>query len=263
LANLEGAAEDLQRARSLAPRAPDLVSNLADLLRTQKRYAAAARVLDDALEGSPDEHRLRWKRGEVNLFAGRFEAAEIDYDTIIALRPDEPSFKGQRSIARYGRGDMQGAIDDLTLVIAKHPANPQPLADRAEAYVLMGRLDEAARDLSAMAALSPDAATAHRASAMLALAQGDLESAQSGFEQTVAADPSSNVWCRLGLARLLGARSEDALAAYKEALRDLLPGDARVALLELDHWIALKSADAHAVGQIRSQLDAVVRSGLD
>ena len=257
-----GAADDFRRAIELAPEDPQLPGKLAAVLCDLKRYVAAARVLDAVLERRPERLDIQWQRGNVHLLAGRFEAAEADYDTVIEQHPGEADLRSKRSTARYGRGDAQGAIDDLDQLIAQTPAAPQPLADRAEASLWLGRLAEAERDIDALAALGPSAA-ALGLPALLQLARGDFESARRGFEQAAAVDPSGNWGLRLGLSLLLGGHAGEAQAAYAEGLASLCPGDARLARLELDHWLARTGAavDAEAIDHVHGQLDAAIRAG--
>lgn len=262
LGDAAGAAADLQRAIELAPQDPALPHKLVEVLCDLKRHAAALRVLDDVLERSPDRLDVRWRRGNVHLLAGQFEAAEADFDKLIEQHPDDADVRSKRSTARYGRADALGAIDDLGVVIAQAAQDPQPFADRAEACLLLGRLDEAERDIAAIVALAPPAAMAHGAPALLALARGEYESARRGFALAAEADPSGNWTFRLGLACLLGGHVEEAQAAYARGVADVCPGDARLARMELDHWLAKNGFDASAAKLVRAQLDAALRVGM-
>ncbi|HRP28060.1 MAG TPA: hypothetical protein PLG77_06475, partial [Burkholderiaceae bacterium] len=163
------------------------------------------------------------------------------------------------SIARYGLGDGAGAADDLDLAVAQAPDDPSPLADRAEACLLDGRIDAAERDIAAVAALAPDSAAALGSAALLDLARGDFESARRGFERAAAADPSGNWTLRFGLACLLGGHRDEAVAAYARGIASLCAGDARMARMELDHWLAGATVDAAGVEAVRAQLDAALR----
>ena len=264
LGDAAGAADDLRRAIALAPQDPALPGRLVTVLRGLERNGEALRLLDDMLERAPDRLDARWQRAEMHLIAGRFDAAEADYDKLIEHHPDDADVRAKRSTARYGRGDAAGAIADLDVAVAQAPANPLPLADRADAWLLLGRLDAAERDIAAVVALAPASAPAHGLPALLALARGDAEAASRGFEQAEAVDRSGNWTLRRGLALLLCGQVGEAQAVYAQGLADACPGDARLARLELDHWLAKsgKAFDADAVDLVRGRIDAAIHAGM-
>jgi len=259
LGDAAGAIDDLRRAIPLAPQDAELAEKLAALLHEQQRDAEAMQVLDDVLLRWPDRPAARWQRASLHMLAGRFEAAAADYDRAVEQLPDNGALRAARSIARYGLGDGAGAADDLDLAVAQAPDDPSPLADRAEACLLDGRIDAAERDIAAVAALAPDSAAALGSAALLDLARGDFESARRGFERAAAADPSGNWTLRFGLACLLGGHRDEAVAAYARGIASLCAGDARMARMELDHWLAGATVDAAGVEAVRAQLDAALR----
>lgn len=266
LGDVAGAVDDLQGAIVQAPEDADLTDKLVAALTELNRNPEALRVLDAALERWPERLGARWQRARLLLVAGRFEAAEADYDKVIEQQPDDAELRLPRSTARYGRGDAAGAVADLDRAVAQAPENPQALADRAEALLLLGRLDEADRDVAAVAALTPPAPVALGLPALLDLARGDIGRARHGFEQALAADPAGTWAFRLGLACLLDGRFEEAAAAYRQGIAATCPGDARVARMELEHWLERhrhqgRAVEGAEVDAIRAELDAALHGG--
>lgn len=263
LGKTQGAIDDMRHALALQPRNLEVAKRLAELLVVPKRYAAAIRVLDAAVEAYGERLDLRLQRARTALLAGRFETAAADLDILTERLPDEPGARILRSQARYGLGNASGAISDLDAMLAREPENAAALGDRAEAQTLAGRLDLAERDVAAMAAHGPAPDKAIGVPALLALARGDLDEAREGFEQAESADPTGSWGFRLALVHLVAGRLEDARVAVTRTLSTTCPGDARIAQTELDTFVERIAVDVPGADVIRALLDAAWRVELD
>lgn len=230
---------DLQQAFHAEPESEEAASQLAQELGDQRQFAAALTCLDQALGAHPQRMLLLNLRAFICLQAGWLERAKPDLDTLIAQHPGLVSLHASRYLACYGMAELQLAMADLDAMVALEPAKPDHLADRVVLQVMLGQAGPAERDLAALQALNPAADIRCGACAAVALGQGRFDEAAALTQEAAAGASEASDWQRrLGLIKLLAGDVDAAQAAYLQGLHEVLPGNARIALMELDHWLA-------------------------
>lgn len=176
----EQALEVARQALAADPTNRDAAIDLADLLRSDERYADSARVLDPILaaEGTDPDWKLLYMRAVDAEESGDWTQAEADLRKALQLRPDEPellNFLGYSWIDRgerleealamvqkavslspdsgamvdslgwgyYRLGDYAKAVDKLEAAVALEPGDPDVNDHLGDAYWRVGRKLEA------------------------------------------------------------------------------------------------------------------------
>lgn len=219
----------------------------------------AISAIDAALELTPRQAELHYRKGLMLLEAERFEAALAPLDRAHALAPERVSWLLPLAKARARNGDLPGAVEALRKLVAARPTPAQVetargLMDelsnpyRAVPRAAEGRLEEGIAwlqryDAPQQAIIQfedilrefPDLALVH---ALLGLAYQRLDDAGravDAFRQAIALDPAHGRF-HFYLAQIYLARSrpEQARAALEAAVRlDPLLGEAYHALGDL------------------------------
>lgn len=151
---------------------------------TQRRlealgYVGSASISDDRDLPDPKTRvgvMRELRQAYRSLSAGDFEAAERAYQQILEENPGledawEYLARAQRQMGRHER-----AMATLATALEQNPESPRLQMGAATQFFEMGRLDKAAAH--AELAVNHDAAAAHELMARIALARGDLESAE-------------------------------------------------------------------------------------
>jgi hypothetical protein len=86
--------------------------------------AAAYRCYTRAVELAPQEPRFLFNRATVECFLGQLEAAEKDYDRVIALRPEDAQAYLNRSVLRVQTSE-RNHVTDLERELSRGPAEWQ------------------------------------------------------------------------------------------------------------------------------------------
>jgi len=76
---------------------------------------------DMAVAARPGSVVIPEVRGQANLLLRRFDAAMVDFDTVLAKRPDRAIALYGRGLARIGKGDAKGGRADMATAVTIHP----------------------------------------------------------------------------------------------------------------------------------------------
>ncbi len=230
---------DLKQAFQAEPASEEAASQLAQELGDQCQFTAALACLDQALGTHPERMLLLNLRALICSQAGWFDRAKQDLDTLIARHPGLASLHANRYLARYGLAELELALADLDTMVTLEPEKPDHLADRVVLHVMLGQAGQAEHDLAALQALNPGTDILCGARAAIAMGQGRFDQAATLTQEAAATASEVNDWQRrLGLIKLLAGDVDAAQAAYVQGLHEVLPGNARIGLMELDHWLA-------------------------
>src|SRR5690349_8228501 len=167
-----GAEQALLRARSLAPRDPEVLYNLGLLYIQQRRWPSARESLLDAVEESPDFVEARLQAAYACFVCGD----STQQEAMLAGAGDWPAQPAEQALLLAAMLSAQGGLDAAlqTLARAQLPAGPagdalrlRITAQRVLLYERNNRLDQARRELERLplAALDvlPDEASQARA----------------------------------------------------------------------------------------------------
>jgi tetratricopeptide (TPR) repeat protein len=170
--------------------------------------------------------------GYVAMANHDYKEAAADFNAAIQANGRyRPALDG-RADAAIAAGNDTAAIAALQAVLTIDPANEtvrnrldvvrfrqvQHVIDAARRAREAGRLDEAQATLESALAAMPPGAVIFRELALVALAKGDLATAESRARQAVQTDASdAESWATLGAVLDKAARSREASAAYDKA----------------------------------------------
>lgn len=151
--------------------------------------------------------------------AGQLDAADAAYRSLLQQAPDDPTLIHALCVLLLQRGRDTEADARLTALLQRHDAGP--------AWVLLaqlrrrqGRIGEAITALDRARATGLGDVALDTFDATLRLATGDPRRAEALLAAVIAQTPGhAEAWHVLGQARYQLGRHDDAVAAYREALR--------------------------------------------
>ena len=116
------------------------------LALTEKRFDAAIEALESCVAANPEQPDALFARGRAYAGIERFERAEIDVSSALAI--DGANQEGWETLAwvRVRVGDDAGAVDAIDHWLALNPAAGEGYRSRADALYRLGRVDLAAHD---------------------------------------------------------------------------------------------------------------------
>lgn len=225
----------VRRALEFNPRDPNVLLEMAALLRTSNRATEALVYLRQHQQLVPDDHhalveegrcladlgrldeaaavlrratRVRDAAAEYNLGTvldrqGLSEEARRHYERALAIDPFHARALNNLGVWFDRRGRSAEAIRLLERAIQADPENAEAYSNLGSAFIGARRLPDARRVLQIAVALAPDAPDAHN-NLGIALAQsGQLREALAEFEAALRLDPTHRN-ARRNLERLVG-----------------------------------------------------------
>lgn len=147
LGDLPRARQDLERARTLDPRAGFLRREAARL-RVLEDPAGALVDADAALSIDPDDDGAHLVRGQALSLLGRPAEALAALDRSLALKKEYVAYL-TRARVHAERNEHARAIDDCTRAMELRPGGYEALTNRALCHLAAGDLDRALEDLDA------------------------------------------------------------------------------------------------------------------
>jgi tetratricopeptide (TPR) repeat protein len=243
--------EALERAVALAPAWPEAVMKLAELLHSEREFAAERALLSRATARAPTDAVLRGWLADACWAAGDREAAVEALEHALRLdpsyawawmtlvrfcgelgRPETPRAVAERSaaerphdaaawvLAGRARDTLDGKLEALDRALALAPRYATAHELRVEALADAGRLDDA------VAAARPEAyggsppRTLRLAGARLQVARGEPGVARLELEALLAAEPDyADGWAQLTEWHAEAGRHVDAAAAPQGLVR--------------------------------------------
>ena len=86
--------------------------------------AAAAAVLEHAVEAEPESRNLREALARAHFSAGAFRKAYDNFAAIVAESPTDDYAQFGLGLSASKLGDYDGAVEHLALAVAMRPDNP-------------------------------------------------------------------------------------------------------------------------------------------
>jgi tetratricopeptide (TPR) repeat protein len=227
--DVAGAVAILNQIVKAEPNAVEPEDDIAELYLSKNMVDQARQAFAQAEKDHPKATEPYVLQAEYDTNQKRYTQAAQEYEQALAISPDDP-----RILFEYGRLQLgylhnsQKALDQFNKILAKDPNNPDALFFAGESYGAQGNWTQARDDFQKVFEIT------HSATALYNLAVAfyslkDYRSARDAFEAIAThQDPKHQdpqVWFFLGDAnRMLGDKS-DAVAAYKTYLAMQPTGD--------------------------------------
>ena len=141
------ALELMTAALKLKPDAPEVLSNYANVLKTEGRFTEALASYDKALAVKPDYVATLAKRAMVLRDLGRLEAALDSVERALAIQPDFIEALNTRGVILADLGRERDALTSYDRALALAPNFPDTLNNRALLLKGLKRTEEALADV--------------------------------------------------------------------------------------------------------------------
>lgn len=154
----EAAVKTARETLAAAPGDQDAKVTLADLLRSDERYADSAVLLDGliAAQGAAADWRLLYMRAVDLQESGRWPEAERDLLTALKLRPDEPELLNFLGYSWVDRGErLKEALAMVQKAVDLDPRSGAILDSLGWAYFRLGDFKTAVEKLESAIVLEP------------------------------------------------------------------------------------------------------------
>jgi protein O-GlcNAc transferase len=133
----------MSQALTLKPGAPEVLSNLGNVLRAQGRQAEALASYDQALAVKPDYFATWNKRALILHEQGKLDEALNSAERALGLQPNYADALNTRGIIMAALGRPQDALANYDQALIQAPNFPDALNNRALVLQAMKRLEEA------------------------------------------------------------------------------------------------------------------------
>lgn len=149
---------------------------------TLLRFGAAATLLDEWLEKSPDQPQATFLYGRLQLQASNNQESLTLLRRAVDLDPARSDARVLLAGLHLDLGQAQEALPHLEEVCRREPQNMAAKARLAQGLVLLGRPEEAAAHLDDVLQQRPDLTLALLERGKLALREGELDQAEQWLQ---------------------------------------------------------------------------------
>jgi tetratricopeptide (TPR) repeat protein len=180
------AAPEFERIIALDPPEPKASTARYDLALARTRggdFAAAQRLLGEALARDPGFTAAAANLVTVDALAGDLAAARRDADRFVALAPESARARYERGIVALNAGDLPTAQADFRALAAGDPAYAVAHYDLALTEIRGARFDAAELELDRALAIDPSYARARFALATCLVRTGRRTEARAAFDR--------------------------------------------------------------------------------
>jgi Flp pilus assembly protein TadD len=185
-ADWTAAAPEFERIVALDPPEPKASTARYDLAIARARsgdYAAAQRLLREALERDPGFTAAAANLVTVDVLAGDLAAARSAADRFVALAPASARARYERGIVALRGGDLATARTDFLALTAGDPAYAVAHYDLALTEIRSAHFDAAELELDRALAIDPGYARARFALATIFVRAGRRSEARAAFDR--------------------------------------------------------------------------------
>jgi serine/threonine-protein kinase len=235
-------------AASLLVKRFEVTRNRADLER-------AAQEVERARATAPDDPRVLVQQATLARVAGRLDEAAALLERLRRLEPGNAQRLQQQALLLERRGRRPEAVALLREVVHQLPSAGSHLNLGSMLY-RQGDVAGARREMEAALALAPEHYNGLSSLAQLELASGDPLRAAALYETLVRRSPEYTELTNLGTAYLLGGRYADAARRFREALARTPGSPAALLNLADAELLSGRPRDAAALyGQVLAAVD--------
>ena len=227
--DIAGAAAILTQLIKLNPTAVEPEDDLAEMYLSKNMLDQARAAFATAEKDHPKATEPYVLQAEYDQTQKHYAQSAAEYEQALAIAPDDP-----RILFEYGRLQLsnlknpQKALDQFDKILAKDPNNPDALFFAGEAYGSMGKWIQARDDFQKTFEIT-HSATALFNLAVVLYTLKDYRSARDAFAAIATHQdpkhPDAQVWFFLGDANRMLGDKPDAIAAYKNVLAIQPTGD--------------------------------------
>jgi tetratricopeptide (TPR) repeat protein len=223
----------LRRAQAASPDHPDVLIGLGTLALARHDFAAALDLGQRAIARAPYRAAAHGVAVDALVELGRYDEAASVLQRMLDLRPDQASYS-RASYLRELHGDLAGAVEAMELAV----------------------------DSGSLGAESTEWARVHLGH--LHFARGDLEAAESTYQQTLAYLPGY-AHATAGLARVAAARGDHAAAIrlYRAATASVPFPEYLVQLADVYRAVGQIDPAEQQEGLVRAMQRLQAASGVD
>lgn len=122
--DLDGAEADFRKALEMKKAFLASSMNLAEIRIARGMYAQALEILDEASRRHPEVPNVWSRRGQVQGFLGRFDAAVRSFDQAVELAPGDAESYYLRAVAEAAAGKLEASVSDARRAVALSPGYP-------------------------------------------------------------------------------------------------------------------------------------------
>ncbi len=170
-------------------------------LRRERRFEEADMELSSALAIDPDDPVSLGMRADVRRLLGQTDDSMADVDRALAIDPAHVLARTVRAALHRSAHRWSAALVDLGHALERQPESVWPLALRADVLLQLGRLPEATESAALAVRYGPDHVFALGRRAELHRLSGETAAARELFERALQREPE-NPWLREHLARI-------------------------------------------------------------
>jgi putative PEP-CTERM system TPR-repeat lipoprotein len=230
--NQAGAEAALRRALEKQPGSPDAVRNLAQLLLADNRVDDARQVFDSAVAHASGAWPLLFNYALLEREVGNETRAQALLRQAMASNPDAWQIRSLLALSLLQTGDVGEALTMGRSALADNPNNPQLQKTVSLALLQSGSPAEALDLLNRVVAATPNDARAHENRSLALEQAGRIEEAEAALQEAMKIEPENSdlQLARASLLLKLG-HSEEAKGMIP-ALKQSLPDDERVMIIE-------------------------------
>ena len=255
LAGLERLERTSPRFLNLPLYAATILVQRFEVTRDRADLDRAAQAVDRARATAPDDPSVLVQQATVARAAGRLEEAETALERLRRLEPGNAQYLQQKALLLEPKGQRQEAVALMREAVRQLPSADVHFNLGSMLY-RQGEVGGARRELEAGLALVPQHYNGLSFLAQLELASGDPKRAAELYEKLVRRSPEYAELTNLGTAYLLAGRYGDAARRLREALA-LSPGSPSALLNLADaEFLVGRQREASALyQQVLEQID--------
>ncbi len=216
-----GAIQAFERSAELAPKNPMPFIALARIQTSERLYKLAERNFSKSLELQPGMLGIMVERADTLLLDNQRDEAMIAYQGAIKAAPKDPNVKTKFAMALHQAGKIQEAFRAYQQALDLQPKSPLVLNNMAVLAVESKvRLTEAIGWSKKAVELAPMVLTYLDTQAWVLQTTGKLPEAVKLLDKGIAKfAPSAQLQYRRGLLMEESGKAEEALEAYRNALK--------------------------------------------
>jgi tetratricopeptide (TPR) repeat protein len=175
--------------KQLTPAIADSYNNLGAFEASEKNYADALKLFEQAKAWSPSLDGLDYNMGRAAFMAADFSEAIAPLSRYLRLHPADSSIRGPLAMSQFMTHDYRSCIDELRGAGEEILSIPQMQYIYADSLVKTGDVPLGKERLEKLEAAHPEIPEVHRSLGEVWEAEGDCEKAMKEFDAASRINP--------------------------------------------------------------------------